>query len=280
VIRAFGTETARSEPFVTFYDFTVNFALRDIRDRALAFERLLVHRFALARMADWKAHIDAAFTIETELAAEKLLIAHFRGRSRVADAATVLRAFSPIFDTRVTRQLYFSMRAEVLCAGQSYRDLARKSAELDAMFRELTSEESQSRERPRGFGIPAMARVYVRVLARIANLSTMHVVPFYRRYFRIMAALREIKQIERTFMQNEELVGYAVFWSIGGPEFLSTVVKISALLIHNLEFVVECQGDDTVIWYEFEEHVRKLTPESTELRELRQQVEEALLGLL
>jgi hypothetical protein len=265
-----------------FYDFTLNNCLKDLKERALAFERLLVHRFALQRLQGWYELIESALRITTFSASQQSMILGIRKRS-ASDPTVILAQIGSLFDDSRTRQISIAMRVEILLVG-FVKDNSGKFQALRECWRVAIEENLEDRALPSFLKRSNMTRALQAIMAMRNILATVHVVPFYRRFFRIIEVLRILDFIERSLgLDESSLVRYAVSLSdTDDPDsmFLATVLSISALLVHTVDFVLELGKESKGLWNRFEEVVLAIANKHDETAKLYQELHEQMQLLL
>jgi hypothetical protein len=273
--------SANRQP-IRFYDFTLNMCLSDLRERALAFERLLVHRFALQRLNGWSELIERALKVETYNASQQSMIAGMRKRS-VSDPTLILAEIGSLFDDAITRQTSLAMRVEMI-AILFVKDHSARFQTLREYWQAVIEERVEDRAIPQKLKKPNMARVLKTVMAMRNILATVHVVPFYRRFFRIMEVLRTLDFLERSLdLPESSIVRYVVALSdTDDPDnvFLETVLSISALLVHTVDFALEIGNEAKTLWGRFEEVVLVGVHSQPEIAKLYQQLHDEIQAQL
>jgi hypothetical protein len=280
---------ARGEPRAGpdgFYEFAVARALADATERARQFERLLVHRFVLRRLAQWKDLVGAALAVRLNGAAHAFLAARFaaltakQALDQRALAAEAIRELSPIFDCAYARQLFYAMRAEKLTANYRRQGELERLARTWALAMQKTCADTAP---PPLFRSSRMRAISQRVNENVHALRTMAAIPFERRFFRIVEVVRSLEYIEEAVGEDVSLCRYAVALSqsdgVDG-EFIVTVVKISACLFKNQEFVKQLTTEALRHWYRFEEIVTEMVQKDSAVAGLYWQIHDNLMVLL
>jgi hypothetical protein len=268
---------------IRFYEFTLNHCLRELQERALAFEHLLVHRFALERLRGWHELVEAALRVAAFSESQKTMIAGLRRRS-ASDPALTLTQIGSVFDNVRTRQTSLAMRAEVVALSF----VRAHSGQFDGLrkgWRAAIKEEmSEERVLPKELKRTKMRPAVKTIMAMGNILATVHVVPFYRRFFRIMEVLQGLDFIERSLALDQScLVKYAVALSdTDDPDnvFLATVLQISALLVQSVDFVLELEKEAKQLWDRFEEVVAAVVNTRPELAALYRALHDQMQNLL
>jgi hypothetical protein len=272
---------AEERETVSFHDFTLNLSLGVLRDRALAFERLLVHRFVLQRLSVWNELIEASHTIGAYTVAEKYLISVFRTRE-TSEPPELLMELGAFADSPHIRQISFSIHAEKIFNMFQLKHEAR-FVEMRKLWKTVLDELIKEKMTPLTMKRPKMGVALKRVMAMRNILGTVHIVTFYRRYFRIMEVLKALSFMEHAFaLPDTSLLRYTVAWSDPDDpagEFLETVLGISALLLHTVGFVIEIGKEANRQWHWFEEVVTSFVRNDRRLEKLYQELDEELLSL-
>jgi hypothetical protein len=267
---------------VTFYEFTLNRSLSVLRDRALAFERLLVHRFVFQRLETWSDLINSSHVITALSVSLKHLISGVKSGAAF-DPYERLQELGSFAEGALIRQVSFTIRAELIFNGfrqEQEADFTR----LRDIWKLVLDECLEEKAIPTAMKKPQMTAALMKVMAMRNILGTVHVVSFYRRYFRIMEVLRVLAFMEMSFaLPDASLLRYAV--TLSAPDdpdnrFLETVLGISALLLHTVDFVMEIGKESNHQWHRFEEVVICLVDKHKELAELYYGISEKLLSLL
>jgi hypothetical protein len=267
---------------VSFFEFALNMELSDLRARALAFERLLVHRFVLQRLTIWSELIDASHRASINATGQKLLVCYFQ-RLSVHDVlhntdrpSDVLRNLCPLFDSARNRQFFYAMRAEILSSAYKQAgELMALGVQWNATMQRVFSETPM----PDMFRQPKMQKVVRQILELVNALSNLDSVPFYRRYFRMIEIFRWLDFFENCFDARNVLFEYAVALC-HVAEFIPTVVKISALLIKNNDFLASCDKHELILWYKFEAVIMNRVQSDPQLFARYSQVHDNVLVLI
>jgi hypothetical protein len=181
------------------------------------------------------------------------------------------------------RQVSFTIKAELIFNAFRQENEA-KFARLRVMWKLVLDECIEEKAIPAAMKKPKMTAALMKVMAMRNILGTVHVVSFYRRYFRIMEVLRILAFMEMSFaLPDASLLRYAV--ALSDPDdpdskFLETVVGISALLLHTVDFVMEIGKESSRQWHRFEEVVTSMVDKHEQLAELYHDIDEGLLSLL
>jgi hypothetical protein len=282
MIRDFADDVAVCETPIRFYDFALNKCLKDLKERAAAFERLLVHRFALQRLHGWHELIESDLRIATFSASQQSMIAGMRRRSG-SDPALILAQIGSLFDDSRARQVSIAMRVEILLMA-FVKDNAGKFQALRDGWRLAIEENLDDRALPPLLKRASMTRALKTIMAMRNILATVHIVPFYRRFFRILEVLRTLDFIERSLaLPESSLVRYAVSLSdTDDPDnaFLATVLSISALLVHTVDFVLELGKESEHLWSRFVDVVIAIVNKHEETKRLYHALNEEMQLLL
>jgi hypothetical protein len=267
---------------IRFYEFTLNMCLRDLRERALAFERLLVHKFALQRLRGWHELIEGALGIAAFSASQQSMIDGMRRRS-ASDPTLVLAEIGSLFADARSRQVSLAMRAEMIAIG-FVKEHAQQFKTLRAAWQAAIEERLDERVLPQPLKKPNMTRALKTIMAMRNILATVHIVPFYRRFFRIIEVLRALDFIETSLgLPESSLVGYVVALSDNDdPDnvFLETVLGIAAILVHTMDFASEIEKEWAKLWDRFEDVVLSIVHSQPELDGLYHQLHEQMQALL
>jgi hypothetical protein len=274
------------EDRIPFYNFALAESLLDVRSRALAFERLLVHRFILQRLSQWDELVDASLTMRIMSMAETFLIEHFRtctarqALNQMSVPVQLLCRLVRAVDAYIARRLFCAMRAEkvsVKCHGwQTF-------VELGVHWRAATRQHCCTARIPSAFQNTRMAAVLERVSEKVHSFRTLELIPFYRRYFRLIEIMRSPDFIERFWGSGPSLCEYAFQLSqadslSGG--FIPTFVRISALLMKSPEFMKDCDNEERTLWYKLEAVVTDLIQKDSALSALYWNVHDMFLVIL
>ncbi|OHT09900.1 hypothetical protein TRFO_04450 [Tritrichomonas foetus] len=271
---------------MTFYDYALNVSFSKLQKRASLFEKLLVHKFALKRLNKWLDIVKGYFDITIFSLTDKIVMNFFSfaqtknnliQNSLKESPSILLQKVALFFDTQSTCQLYFCIRAELLLT--HFKLILPKFQQKTKKFDEIWQKEKNSLS---SLNLPQFSnsqslKVIYNVLSNVHNTMNMiNMIPFHRRYFRIIDCLRNYKNFCRVTKLKSSLLDYFLKLC-SDSSFLVSVLEISAMLMKFPSFLALCSKEERLLWYELESELQTALNPSHELTSSYNEIHDLIL---